>query len=294
MLENFSSEHASNRMSDSLRQALTMRVSTVLQTTLDTAELIGLFAQQAKPAIPFEGLSFINQEFDLSTEIGHASEHTYSYHLVAHNEKLGELRLSRKWELSTEESQIFEYLLCSLVYPLRNALRYHQAVTAAIKDPLTGVYNRANLEESLQREASLSRRYNRPLAMIVLDIDHFKSINDTLGHASGDCAIRAVAEQTNSVIRSTDILFRYGGEEFVVLLNNTDQSGATLLAERIRKSIEELHCVCQSGKPIRMTISLGVAELNQEDDCKSFFNRADQALYLAKKSGRNCVRSLEN
>ena len=294
MLERFSSDQAGERMSDSLRQALTMRVSTVLQTTLNTAELIELFAQHAKPAIPFESLSFASETHDLFTQVGQTSEYNYSYHLVAHNEKLGELRLSRKWALSAEESQIFEYLLCTMIYPLRNSLRYHQAVTASLKDPLTGTYNRTTLEESLQRETSLSRRYNRPLALIVLDIDHFKSINDSLGHASGDCAIRAVAEQTNSVIRSTDILFRYGGEEFVVLLNNTDHQGACLLAERIRKSIEDLRCVCHAGNPLRMTISLGIAELETDDDSQSFFNRADQALYLAKKSGRNCVRSLKN
>ncbi|MDH5301749.1 MAG: GGDEF domain-containing protein [Gammaproteobacteria bacterium] len=294
MLDHLSGDYDATRFSDSLRQALTMRVSSVLQTTLDTNELIELFAQTIKPAIPFEGLVYVNTELNLFFQTGHSGEFNSTYRLVAHNEKLGELRLSRKWALSSEEIQIFEYLLCTLIYPLRNSLRYHQALMASLRDPLTNAYNRSTFDESLQREISLSRRYDRPLALIMLDIDHFKAINDSLGHANGDCAIRALAEQTAHVIRSTDILFRYGGEEFVILLNNTDMHGASLLAERIRTSIEELRCVCHQGNPLRMTVSLGVAELGIDDNGNSFFDRADRALYLAKKSGRNCVRSLKS
>jgi diguanylate cyclase (GGDEF)-like protein len=281
---------AKDKLPATLKQALSLRVSSALQTTLDTVELIELFSQQVKPAIPMEGLSFRNSEYGITAAFGHKSQFHYQYKIQAHGETLGELQISRKWELTDQESTIFEYLLCSLVYPLRNALLYHQALMAAHKDALTGVYNRASFDESLHRECNLSKRHGRPLALIVLDIDHFKAINDQLGHASGDCAIRAIADITAEQIRNTDILFRFGGEEFVILLTDTNMDGALLLAERIRLSIENMQSKCVSGNPLHMTASLGVAQYDTNENGQSLFTRADHALYDAKHAGRNCIR----
>ncbi len=276
----------------SLRQALAVRVSKSLQTTLDVEQLIKLFSQQIKPAIPHEKLSYRNDDAALQVTHGRGGRYTQSYELVVHGERLGTIEISRKWDFTAEESNIFEYALCSLVYPLRNSLLYRQALLAAHKDALTGVYNRSTLEDTLTREIKLAHRYQRPLAMIILDIDHFKSVNDQHGHATGDEVIKTIARCTGNCIRSTDILFRYGGEEFVALLSNTDLKGASLLAERIREAVAG-KTICCGDTELNVTVSLGVAELAEGEKQAQFFARADQALYQAKNAGRNRVCTAE-
>ncbi|MBI5039738.1 MAG: GGDEF domain-containing protein, partial [Gammaproteobacteria bacterium] len=181
-----------------------------------------------------------------------------------------------------------EKLLCCLLYPLRNALLYRDALALAQKDALTGICNRAALDESLHAEVNLAGRHRTPLSIVVFDIDHFKSINDRHGHSQGDIAIKAVVESAQHCARSTDMLFRYGGEEFVMILRNTTLNGARLLADRIRRKVEKLECQGKR-KPITMTVSAGVATLESGETAQKLFERADTALYAAKNSGRNRV-----
>ena len=279
--------------SDNPKLGLALRVSNALQTTLDINELITMFSQQISPALPHENIAYNNDLLAIAVIPPSTTGHTCKFRLLVNNDPLGEITLYRSWEFSKEETKIFEYTLCSLVYPLRNAILYHEALHAAHKDPLTGVNNRATLDETLQRESRLAKRYERPLSLIVIDIDHFKNVNDTLGHAAGDSIIRSTAECTATCIRSTDILFRYGGEEFVVILSNTNASGAMFLAERIRRAIEKTKTICCSGTEKKVTASLGVATLMAEETEAEFFTRADKALYKAKKDGRNRVRIAE-
>ena len=278
---------------DNPKLGLALRVSNALQTTLDMEQLIGLFSQQISPALPHDSISYQNDAHGIIIAAkGRKKKYSCNYRILLNGKLLGEVSLHRNWEFGLEEGKVFEYTLCSLVYPLRNAILYQEALHAAHKDPLTGVNNRATLDETLVRETRLARRYERPLSIIVLDIDHFKVVNDTLGHAAGDCVIRATAERTASCIRSTDMLFRYGGEEFVILLSNTNSKGASYLAGRIRKAIERTQTHC-NGTPAKVTVSLGVATLLSEENENDFFTRADSALYRAKNEGRNCVRIAE-
>ncbi|MEJ2393974.1 MAG: GGDEF domain-containing protein, partial [Candidatus Thiodiazotropha sp.] len=125
------------------------------------------------------------------------------------------------------------------------------------------------------------------LSLIVLDIDLFKRINDSYGHIVGDDVLRQVAQNVEQTIRSSDALYRYGGEEFAIVLNGTDEAGARLLAERIRQSVENL--VIGSLKDVHITLSLGVAVMQADESSKQLFKRADAALYQAKQGGRNRV-----
>ena len=279
-------EPNAERPVSSTRIALAMRVSGVLQTTLDLDQLVGLFSAQIKPAIPHDGLTYHNDQLSAISSQGRKGRHSCGYRLLIDNEPIGEVTLTRRWEFSAEEMKTLEYTLCSLVYPLRNAILYRQALHAAHKDPLTGAFNRSMLDETLSREIRLAQRYKRPLSLLVLDIDHFKRVNDTYGHSTGDCVIKYVADRIASCIRSTDILFRYGGEEFVVLLSNKDTPGAMVIAERIRDSVErtQVHC---SGQAIESTLSVGVSALTEQDTHHTLFARADAALYTAKREGRN-------
>jgi diguanylate cyclase (GGDEF)-like protein len=222
---------------------------------------------------------------NLSLSIGHEAKHQCVYGLKLENQQLGELVFQRKTRFRESELKNLEILLSALIYPLRNALQYQQAIDSAFTDVLTGAQNRAAMNQSLKREIELAKRQNNPLSVILLDADHFKQINDTHGHGYGDEVLKAIATVTQDTIRQSDLLFRYGGEEFLVLLGQTSIIGAQMLAERIRQRIESLDTI--AGQRADVTVSLGVTCMNQEDDCESLFERADKALYQAKQSGRN-------
>jgi diguanylate cyclase (GGDEF)-like protein len=122
----------------------------------------------------------------------------------------------------------------------------------------------------------------------MLDIDHFKGINDEHGHSAGDEVLKAVATTIKDQLRNIDMVFRYGGEEFLVLLSATPREGAQLVGERLRESVLGLQCVAQ-GRPVQISISLGCATLELGESVDGLLNRADKALYSAKRSGRNCL-----
>ncbi len=266
-----------------------LELAGVLQTTLEINELFALFASELGRNLRFDGLGYDFPTAKIEIFLGDQEIHSCSYELTVAAELLGTIRIFRNTPFSHEELITAENLLSALLYPLRNTLLYHQALRTAIMDPVTGVKNRAAMESALKREIDLARRQDAPLSFILLDIDHFKHVNDQFGHLYGDQALRAAAACVENTIRESDMLFRYGGEEFLVLLSGTCLEGANQLAERIRTAVEQLQpkldCV------IRMTVSLGVVTLREEEDATSVLGRADDALYEAKRSGRNRVVS---
>lgn len=159
----------------------------------------------------------------------------------------------------------------------------------ATHDALTGIANRGSIIEALQNELSRHTRQKRPFGVILLDADHFKKINDTHGHLSGDAVLRALAERVKKCSRQYDIVGRYGGEEFLVIAPDSDLQGTHTLAERIRNSVANTPIETPAGK-VPATVSLGVAEFSGERpiDAQALLQLADDALYRAKKSGRNC------
>jgi len=175
-----------------------------------------------------------------------------------------------------------------LVAHLTNALRYQQARLTSLTDALTGVGSRKLLEDKLQEEYDRAKRYKRPFAVAIFDLDHFKMINDTLGHAAGDDAIRQLAQCMNEQKRKPDVLARYGGDEFVMLMPETRAADAAILLERIRAKVPEI----QIGQGMSLSVSCGVAEclLDQDNAPGEVMRRADLALYEAKSAGRNCVK----
>jgi diguanylate cyclase (GGDEF)-like protein len=160
-------------------------------------------------------------------------------------------------------------------------------------DRLTGLCNRGHWEEALKVEYVRHGRYGHATSLIMFDIDHFKRVNDTYGHQVGDQVIQRVADVLRELVRDADIAGRYGGEEFAVLLPDTDKAGGAMLAERLRKVVEEQTVESEAGS-VRFTISLGVADLGYPtDDYKQLIEWADQALYASKRGGRNRVTVYE-
>jgi diguanylate cyclase (GGDEF)-like protein len=265
-----------------------VEITQILQTSLDPGRLVEMLSMEVATLIVHQGVHYRNDKLDLDLELGHQARHSCSYRLKLDDEELGQLTFRRNQKFSDAEFKALEQLLCSLLYPLRNALLYQDALQLAQKDPLTGICNRAALDEMMQRELSHAHRQGSSYALIILDIDHFKAVNDKYGHIVGDCALKAVANMMAKCKRDGDLLFRYGGEEFVILMRDTEVEGAGLLAERIRSHIETHPCRC-SGADLNIHVSIGVSVLRKNDSPVSLFARADQALYRAKRHGRNQV-----
>ncbi|HXI01974.1 MAG TPA: diguanylate cyclase [Candidatus Saccharimonadales bacterium] len=165
-----------------------------------------------------------------------------------------------------------------------------EARQASLTDSLTGLHNRRFLHHRLDEELSRSERHGVPLSAVMLDLDHFKKINDSHGHAVGDNALRDVAAILRKHIRKSDIAVRYGGEEFVLVLFSTDAEAARMVAERVRADVEQL-AVRHAGGEVHLTVSVGIASFpeNGIKTVDDLMRRADEALYKAKGAGRNMV-----
>lgn len=257
-----------------------------LQTTLLLDELLPLFQKQIGQILHFDSFHYLNKALGSQIDEGEQRHHRCHYKLEMNGEYLGDLTLTRRHKFTDAQITLLEDLLCLLVYPLRNCLLYKQALDSAMLDKLTGLGNRAAYENSLQREIELAERQQTALSMLIVDIDNFKAINDRYGHQGGDRALKTLANTISQTLRRSDLAFRFGGEEFVLLLSNTDIGAAGMVAERLRVAVAET--LCHDGKHgFNFTISLGLAQLQADEQSYHLFERADMALYRAKQTGRN-------
>jgi diguanylate cyclase (GGDEF)-like protein len=211
-----------------------------------------------------------------------------SYPLKVEGEDLGEITLMRNREFTHAELDLFQNLLCTLRYPLKNATLYHKALKMAATDELTQTLNRVSFNDTVKHEMNWAKLNSAHLSVIFLDIDYFKAINDQYGHDCGDSTLVAVAKLIKENLRKNDTVFRFGGEEFVILINQMSLKNAELLAKRIRSEIER-NILVYDKKPIKVTASLGVSTLRSDDSFDAFIKRADHAMYKAKANGRNQV-----
>jgi diguanylate cyclase (GGDEF)-like protein len=158
-----------------------------------------------------------------------------------------------------------------------------------IVDALTGVLNRRGFDEQLSAEFTRSRRYSRPLSLLLIDIDDFKQVNDALGHLTGDFVLASIAQALSASVRASDIVARQGGDEFAVVLPETDHVAAETVAEKLRSRSRE-HSMAHEGTELAATISIGVATLPAKDmSVHGLIEQADEALYAAKRAGKDRV-----
>lgn len=267
------------------------QLSALLQTSLELEKVVALFARELAARVAYDGFSYRHPEKGVHIDLGAPARHRASYRLLFEERSLGEIAVSRGQRFADTEIRSIENLIGGLVYALRNALLYREALESALRDPLTGLANRAALESAVKREIALSQRHGLPLALLLLDIDRFKSVNDDHGHAAGDCVLRQLAAVLGECVRTTDVPARLGGEEFVVILPGTDAAGAELLADRIRLAIEARPFrIDGHGGALRLhrTVSIGVAAF-AGDHVERLLERADTAMYAAKRAGGNRV-----
>jgi diguanylate cyclase (GGDEF)-like protein len=164
--------------------------------------------------------------------------------------------------------------------------RYKQL---SVTDSLTGLFNSRHLHERLQAEMERAQRYQRPLSLLVIDCDNFKRINDNFGHLEGDKVLQTLAKVIGQCLRRTDSAYRYGGEEFVLILPEAEIGAAGMLAERLRQGFADETVRSDNGLEIRCTVSVGLAAYQSGETESQFIRRADEANYEAKRRGKNCV-----
>lgn len=266
----------------------TLKLAGLLQTSLEIDNVLNFFLQSAQQIVSFDAAHYSYEEQELNLKYGKTQRHRCSYRLRLAGEFLGELVFTRRRRFAEQEMEHLENLMGQLIFPLRNSIWYQRALKAAKIDNLTGAHNRAALDEVIEREVDLSLRHQSDLSMLIFDIDHFKQVNDNYGHATGDDILRECVECSSQALRSSDILFRYGGEEFVVLLPGVDTHGVELAAERLRRIIEK-HAFTSRQGTVPITISIGTATVGIQDTASNMLERADKALYRAKNAGRNRV-----
>ncbi len=187
----------------------------------------------------------------------------------------------------------FVLLVCRLMLSTVSDVRRIAALEVEnVTDPLLGVYNRRYMDQRLKEEVLRANRYDMPLSVCIMDIDHFKRVNDSYGHPIGDEVLKQLCELLRNKVREVDLFARYGGEEFVMILPNTGPREALILAERLRKAVEDSPVVIESGGRLEfnVTVSLGLTTAaSGARESQRLLREADQALYRAKASGRNRV-----
>lgn len=253
-----------------------------LHQHLDIQSLLEQFLMSVCVRFPVCGIRYTTADTGETFLAGRVTRRSDTASLLQGAESLGSIEIFAFSPMSTPGHAI----IAPLLSPLRNALAYHRAMHLARRDTLSGLGNRCALEQAMTTEAARAQRFGLPFTLLVVDIDHFKNVNDTLGHSAGDDVIRSVACELAACLRPYDQAFRFGGEEFVVLLGQTGIGKGMEIAERIRRRIAaRCRPAVDPGK--RITVSLGVASFDPAQTLEQLFDRADKALYRAKETGRN-------
>lgn len=267
------------------------RLARRLSTTLSLEAQLSILAKEMADMVPFDSLNYrhriARQDFVFSTGMG--GPHRCEYRLSLEGHQYGTLTLHRRQRFSEEELTGIEMMLSGAICHIRNACQFIAIEQAALTDSLTGIGNKRALDEALQRASAMADRHGAPWSLILCDLDHFKLINDNHGHVVGDHILARTAEKLEQALRNSDTVYRFGGEEFAILLPHTNDQEARDVADRIRGAIESIR-VDGGETPLTVTTSCGVAMHLADEQPEQWLARADEALYRAKAAGRNCTR----
>ncbi len=245
--------------------------------------------QQARLAL---GIALERPAFVISDDraLGGAGPAPFLVPVFFGTEKMGDLAIAFGGRgIAREDKKLATLLAHELAGPLRMTALFEETRRLAATDPLTGLLNRRAFLDAAAREHARATRHALPVSVLLVDVDHFKNVNDTHGHAAGDAVLRGVATLVLSIARRSDLVARWGGEEFVIALPQTTEPGARVAAERLRRSISETAHTTPSGKSVTVTASIGIASADAPWKLEELLGRADQAMYAAKGRGRNRV-----
>lgn len=242
-----------------------------------------------------EGLTYVSEDpvATPSLNLGQGRHHNITYRLMLENASLGTLTLMRRERFSETELLIMEQAFTCLCHSLKVAFDLQSYQRQAMHDGLTGLLNRKSLDARLTQEVHRAQRHGTALTMMLIDVDHFKDLNDRLGHLSGDHTLRTLADTFALVTRESDLVFRYGGDEFVILLPSTDITSARCTAERIRRRLKDMPTAAfflsDDSTHLRPELSIGIAQYVTGDAGTDVLQRADTHLYHAKARGRGNI-----
>lgn len=267
------------------------RVTRRMSTTLSLETQMGILAEEVNSVVPFDALNYRHQiasrDFVFATGMG--GPHRCEYRLSLEGQVYGTLSLSRRQRFSEKELEGIELILGSAICSIRNACQYIAVEQAALTDSLTGIPNKRAMVDALARATSVGDRHGQDYSLILCDLDHFKSINDNHGHVVGDHILQLAAAEIQKAIRNSDDAFRFGGEEFAILLTHTSETDARAVADRIRQFVGTIRVNC-GDTTVSLSTSCGVAMRLGGEKQEDWVARADEALYRAKASGRNSTR----
>ncbi|PAJ73289.1 GGDEF domain-containing protein [Pseudoalteromonas sp. NBT06-2] len=262
-----------------------------LQKTLELAKLINIFSLEATKLLSITGLQFHSSD-GVVEMIG--SKHlgqkvSFDLEIENENERLGQLIYFTKKPMSIFIKEKLQRLHSVLVYPLRNALMFYRVKKLATKDILTGLSNRSHFNDYLNKKIDRYRRHHRRFGFMLLDLDNFKQVNDTHGHLFGDQVLVQFSRLLQQSIRGIDTVFRFGGDEFAILIDDNQEKACNLIANRIQALMHEDALLAKH----KITASIGFTLAQVKDDNISIFERADKALYKAKNNGRDCFEIMK-
>lgn len=267
------------------------RLTRRLSTTLSLDNQMAILAEEIGGVVPFDALQYRHQisgtDFVYASGVG--GPHRCDYRLNLEGEFYGTLSLRRRQKFAEQELEAIELILGAAICPIRNACRFITIEQAALTDSLTGVPNKRAMDEAMQRARQLSDRHGDKYSLILCDLDHFKVVNDSHGHVVGDYLLKLAARELEKAVRSSDSVYRFGGEEFAILLPHTAEQEACEVADRIRENIDAIVVNC-GDIDVSVTASCGVATHLTGEVADQWLARADEALYQAKDHGRNCTR----
>ena len=269
--------------------------SDALLQVLESAELEALSSGPAADSVLGTASASASGAHALAASLTRVSDDSLEIPAALDVRAAGVVAIARVGEPFTDsERELFNYLASRAAVSFENASLHRTIQEQAITDPLTGLSNRRHFEEILAAETARARRLGHPLGLVMIDIDGFKRLNDQYGHQVGDMALVAIGRLLGEQAREIDQMARFGGDEFVAVLPETDLAGAQTLAERVRKAIEALTIHAPDGVLLSITSSLGVASLPESAaDGEGLIAAADLALYEAKRGGKNRVSRSE-
>ncbi|TMO03703.1 GGDEF domain-containing protein [Pseudoalteromonas sp. S558] len=265
----------------------THELVTELQTSLIIEDILAMYAKFAKKLLNFSGLQFQSTLGTTQTSDSSTTSTPYFYDLSIGKEHLGQLIYFSQYPLNAVIERKLRALHAALVYPLRNAMMYSRVLKLATKDALTGLNNRSQFNDILLQKLENCRRYQRPFSLMLLDLDNFKQVNDNFGHKIGDDTLIEFSKILCSSIRGTDSVFRFGGDEFAILIEDPEFTTNKVIAERIMRLVRHSSVMLQ----YKVTTSIGFTLASSKDCENEIFARADKGLYKAKASGRNCAKA---
>ncbi len=249
-----------------------------LQTTLDLDKLLDIFAMEAARYIKFSGLYFKNKAISKTLRGSRKATHERQFELKLNDEFIGTISYSIDKPISMRHYKDLQRIHQIILYPLKNALQYHQAMQLAMQDALTGLGNRRYFDEQLKRAMHNANRHHAQVGLVLGDLNKFKVINDTYGHALGDQVLIQFAEVLRTCVRDSDSVFRFGGDEFAIIVENASDYALDIIQSRLDSSLKSNVLLAK----YQVGCSLGTTFMNRADNEHTLFERADQALYRQK------------